>query len=76
MTVHKFILFVLIFCTGSAYAQPVLIENDIIEVSGIIISRNEKQGLQYVPFATVAVNNSNRGTYWIWRLLFDNPTKF
>lgn len=70
MTVHKFILFVLIFCTGSAYAQPVLIENDIIEVSGIIISRNEKQGLQYVPFATVAVNNSNRGTYANWEGMF------
>jgi hypothetical protein len=70
MTVHKFILFVLIFCIGSAYAQPVLIENDIIEVSGIIISRNEKQGLQYVPFATVAVNNSNRGTYANWEGMF------
>ena len=70
MTVHKFILFVSIFCTGSAYAQPVLIENDIIEVSGIIISRNEKQGLQYVPFATVAVNNSNRGTYANWEGMF------
>jgi hypothetical protein len=70
MTVHKFILFVLIFCTGSVYAQPVLIENDIIEVSGIIISRNEKQGLQYVPFATVAVNNSNRGTYANWEGMF------
>lgn len=70
MTVHKFILFLLIFCTGSAYAQPVLIENDIIEVSGIIISRNEKQGLQYVPFATVAVNNSNRGTYANWEGMF------
>lgn len=70
MTVHKFILFVLIFCTGSAYAQPVLIESDIIEVSGIIISRNEKQGLQYVPFATVAVNNSNRGTYANWEGMF------
>jgi hypothetical protein len=66
----SYIFGVLILCTHSVFAQPVLIEDNLVEVSGIIITKSSLQGLQYVPFATVAVSNSSRGTYANWEGMF------
>ena len=47
---------------SQSFAQP-LIDNDIVEVSGIILTRNERGRIVYVPFATAHVKNTQRGTY-------------
>ena len=70
MKLQYYIFFAMLLWVNSLFAQPVLIEDNIIEVSGIILTRNEQQGIQYVPFATVAVKNSSRGTYANWEGMF------
>ena len=74
MKLHNYIYFAALLLVNSVFAQPVLIEDNIVEVSGIIITKNQ-QGLQYVPFATVAVKNSNRGTYANWEGMFSIVVK-
>jgi len=69
MKIKTYILALLLFFANQVFAQPILIEDELVEVSGIILTKNDK-GLQYVPFATVAVNNTNRGTYANWEGMF------
>lgn len=62
MNYIKIVLFFLLIGFGAS-AQPYLANDSIIEVSGIILTRNDQQRIQYIPFATVFLKNSNRGTY-------------
>ena len=75
MKLQNYIFFAALILANSVFAQPVLIEDNIVEVSGIILTRNEQNGMQYVPFATVAVENSNRGTYANWEGMFSIVVK-
>lgn len=61
----KYFLFIIaLLCSSvSLFAQPVLLNDSIVEVSGIVLTRNERQQIQYVPFATVFVKNTGRGSY-------------
>jgi hypothetical protein len=52
-----------IFIFQLAFAQPLIESDDIVEVTGVILSRNEYKRIQPVPFATVFVKNTSRGTY-------------
>jgi hypothetical protein len=60
---YNTLLFFLLFSVNSLFAQPLLPNETIVEVSGIILSRNDQNRMQYIPFATVFVKNTNRGTY-------------
>lgn len=75
MKLKNYIFYAVLLLANAAFSQPVLIEDNIVEVSGVILSRSDQQRLQYVPFATVAVKNTNRGTYANWEGMFSIVVK-
>jgi hypothetical protein len=56
-------LFYVLFFPVLLSAQPYLVDESIVEVSGVVISRNDQNRMQYVPFVTVYVKNTSRGSY-------------
>ncbi len=62
MKIYLALIILLISC-NYLLAQPLMPNDSIVEVSGIVLSRNEGSRLQYVPFATIYIKNTNRGTY-------------
>lgn len=54
--------FVVLFacCSLTTWAQE---ESDIVEVYGLIVTKGERTAFEYVPFVTVAVKGTTRGTY-------------
>ncbi|MEM6722795.1 MAG: carboxypeptidase-like regulatory domain-containing protein [Bacteroidota bacterium] len=56
---RNLLLFLLISCFGTAFGQ-VSEDQDLVQVSGIIMTSDS---LRAVPYATVAVEGSSRGTF-------------
>lgn len=59
-------LLTLLFITTTVSAQTNPMSNDepdIIEISGVVVVNDESSRKTPIPFATVAVKNTARGTY-------------
>lgn len=57
----KFLLILLCsFCSFTLFAQE---DSQIVEVYGLIVTKGERSNFEYVPFVTVGVKGTNRGTY-------------
>lgn len=58
----KHLLILLFFATliVQAKAQE---PSDIVEVYGVVVTKNDRQTYDFVPFVTVAVDGTTRGTY-------------
>lgn len=59
---------------SGAFAQP-LINTEIVEVSGILLTRSNQGRISYVPFATVHVKHTQRGTYANYEGMFSIVVK-
>ncbi|MCH2023655.1 MAG: carboxypeptidase-like regulatory domain-containing protein [Saprospiraceae bacterium] len=60
MTSKYLFLLILCFCSCSSFAQE---DSEIVEVYGLILTKGELVAYEYVPFVTVALKGTNRGTY-------------
>ncbi len=52
-----------------------MVDETIVEVSGIVLTKNQQKRIQYIPFATVYVKNTNRGTYANYEGMFSIVVK-
>lgn len=65
---HRWI-YILLFCSFWALADLAAqetsstVQGDIIEVSGIVVTRNAANNIEFIPFITVVVEGTRRGTY-------------
>jgi hypothetical protein len=71
---YTFTLFLLI-SSLLLYSQPYMVDESIVEVSGIVLTKNQQKRIQYIPFATVYVKNTNRGTYANYEGMFSIVVK-
>jgi hypothetical protein len=71
---YTFTLFLLI-SSLLLYSQPYMVDETIVEVSGIVLTKNQQKRIQYIPFATVYVKNTNRGTYANYEGMFSIVVK-
>ncbi len=67
-------LFLFLLLSGSAIAQPIAVDQ-IVEVTGMIISRNEQNQMRPIPFTTVSVPGTQRGTYANYEGMFSIVVK-
>lgn len=51
------------FAAQAQVAEPTAADQGIVEVSGIVIVKSQTNRKDPVPFATVSIKGSNRGTY-------------
>lgn len=58
----KYLLLLLLVATLSLEVQAQE-PSEIVEVYGLVVTKNDRQTYDYVPFVTVAVKGTNRGTY-------------
>jgi hypothetical protein len=73
---HSLLLILGLLTIGlsSSIAQP-LVDTEIVEVSGIVITRAERGRISYVPFTTVHIANTQRGTYANYEGMFSIVVK-
>lgn len=62
MKTRYFFIIILALLSFQTIAQET-VDSDIVEVYGLVVTRGERTAYEYVPFATVAVNGTTRGTY-------------
>jgi hypothetical protein len=57
---HLLILLLLLSSTSLTFAQE---DSELVEVYGLIATKNEAGRFEYVPFVTIGVEGTTRGTY-------------
>ena len=60
MTHKYFYVFLLCLIAFCSFAQE---DSKIVEVYGLVLTKGELVAYEYVPFVTVALKGTNRGTY-------------
>lgn len=75
--IYKFFALLLVFSLGLVDAQAQRNqESEIIEITGfVLVDRGASDTREYIPFATVAVEGSARGTYANYRGMFSIVVK-
>lgn len=60
MNTKYFLALLLLLSSFATFAQE---QSDIVEVYGLVVTKGERTAYEYVPFVTVAVKGTTRGTY-------------
>jgi hypothetical protein len=63
-----FILCLIFSCLSNAQTETTTsntssVQSDIVEVYGLILTKGQRTAYEYIPYVTVALKNSKRGTY-------------
>lgn len=56
-------LLLLLFFTTLAFKAKAQEPTEIVEVYGVVVTKNDRQTYDFVPFVTIAVEGTSRGTY-------------
>lgn len=70
----QLIIALLFSCTVIGISQPVAVDQ-IVEVTGMVLTRNDQNQVRPIPFVTVSVLNTQRGTYANYEGMFSIVVK-